>query len=334
MGVALACTFMLLCSVYSVQADDVTILEKKASDTQSELSGINQEMVAISEEISSIELQNASMSGEILRTQDALNAAQSSEDKQYADMKSRIKYLYENGNTSLLELLFAAESLADFLNKADFIENVSDYDRQMLEELSTVRKDIEAKQNTLAVQQKSLGELQKKLTAQQAELQKKAEVTATNLDTYKQQLQQLRAATAANSSGICDGRVTQVSAMKISDSEVNVLAAILECEAYQEYNSLLAVATVILNRVNDPRFADTISGVVYAQGQFEPVSTGRLDKVLAKGPTAMSKQVAKDAVNGARLASVADCYYFLYAGSTTIPGVNVGDNLFFRSWQN
>ena len=37
------------------------------------------------------------------------------------------------------------------------------------------------------------------------------------------------------------------------------------------------------------------------------------DERLDKGPTSLARQVAQDAVNGARLAEVADCYYFLYA---------------------
>ena len=77
-------------------------------------------------------------------------------------------------------------------------------------------------------------------------------------------------------------------AMKVSAEEQNLLAAIIECEAYQDYNSLLAVATVIMNRVNDSRFPNTIAEVVYASNQFEPVTLGSLDAVLAKGPSSLS----------------------------------------------
>ena len=73
--------------------------------------------------------------GEILRTQEALATAQADEAKQYEDMKTRIKYMYETGNATLLEMLFSAETMTDFLNKADFIQNISSYDREMLEEL-------------------------------------------------------------------------------------------------------------------------------------------------------------------------------------------------------
>ena len=86
-----------------------------------------------------------------------------------------------------------------------------------------------------------------------------------------------------------------------------------------------------MNRVEDPRFPNTIRGVIYAQGQFEPVWTGRLQHVLDSGPTKLSMQVAQDAINGARLAAVADCYFFLYAG-TGHAGINIGNNVFFQSW--
>ena len=95
---------------------------------------------------------------------------------------------------------------------------------------------------------------------------------------------------------------------------------------------MLAVATVIMNRVESPRFGNSIRDVIYAPGQFEPVWTGRLDERLDKGPTSLARQVAQDAVNGARLAEVADCYYFLYAPSTSRDGIVIGDNLFFTSW--
>ena len=120
--------------------------------------------------------------------------------------------------------------------------------------------------------------------------------------------------------------------MEVSADDLTLLAAIIQCEARQDYDSLLAVATVIMNRVESPRFPNSISEVVYANGQFEPVWTGRLQAVINSGPTDLSYQVAQDAINGARLAAVADCYFFLYAGSTNRPGINIGGNLFFQSW--
>ena len=49
-------------------------------------------------------------------------------------MKSRIKFMYEKGDMLYLELVFAAESFGDMLNKAEYIEMLSAYDRKMLDE--------------------------------------------------------------------------------------------------------------------------------------------------------------------------------------------------------
>lgn len=335
-GTALICSLFVTCSAVPVYAATSAELTEKTTSLQSELDGINEEMLSISEEISSVEMQTEIMTGEIQRTEASLVEAQANEAEQYENMKTRIKYMYENGDTSLVEMLFSAESMSDFLNKADFIQTVSDYDREMLEELCAVREEVEVKEETLQAQQEALQDLQAELAQRQAELQQKAEETSTDLAEYTAQLEAALAAEAAASSGTqvtVTGTVTQNDAsMLATQDEVTLLAAIIQCEAYQDYNCMLAVATVILNRVNDSRFPNSITEVVYADGQFEPVQLGSLAAVLSAGPTELSYQVARDALAGARLAEVADCYYFLYAGSTSRGGVNVGNNLFFTTW--
>ncbi|MCU6747453.1 cell wall hydrolase [Faecalicatena acetigenes] len=349
-GLCIICCLVLTLSLFPAYAEDSESLESKTSELESQLAGINQEMVSISEEISTIEMQVAITSGEIQRTEESLEIAEENEAEQYANMKTRIKYMYENGDATLLEWLCSAESLSDFLNKADFIQNISDYDRNMLLELQETQQQIANEKQTLENQQTSLTELQNSLETQQAELQAKAEATSTDLAQFQVKLAEAKAAEAAaaqaesqkqesqetispngNSNGSYDDSIINGGGSNVSENEVTLLAALLQCEAYQDYDSLLAVATVVMNRVADPRFPNTVTDVIYAGGQFEPVWTGRLEAVLSQGPTSLSMQVAQDAVNGARLAAVADCYYFLYAG-TGHAGINIGNNVFFPSW--
>lgn len=327
-GIALICTIAMLCPPALGQAKEFSNVQEKASNLQTELDGINKELASISEELASTQMQTEMMSAEILRTEDSLRAAQEDEEKQYEDMKARIKYMYETGDATLLELLFSAENMGDFLNKAEFVQNVSDYDRDMLDRLTEISDEIAAKEKTLKAQKSALGDLKTKLDKRQKELEAKAEETSTDLDALKTQIQNASSSVVMST----DGRIVRGTAMEVSAEEQKLLAAIIECEAYQDYNSLLAVATVIMNRVNDSRFPNTIAEVVYASNQFEPVTLGSLDTVLAKGPSNLSCQVAEDALSGAKLASVADCYYFLYAGATSKGGVNVGNNIFFQSW--
>lgn len=383
-GVSLLCSATMtfaLATPYSF-ADEKETLENKTSDLQSQLAGINQDLLKISDEISDTQMRVTIVNSEILRSEDELAISQQNEDQQYENMKSRIKYMYENGNSNMLELLFSAESMSDFLNKADFIQNISQYDRDMLSELQNIHADIENQKMALQNQQDSLNNLENELQQQQAALQQKADETSTDLAQFQAQLQQIREQEAAkaaaeaaakaqqeaaakaqqqaqasanasssgnttssnttngsgsansgssNSGNNTSGGTTNNSGSSANKSDLDLLAAIIQCEAYQNYDSLLAVATVIMNRVYDSRFPNSISGVVYAAGQFEPAFSGRLEYVLNAGPTSLSYQVAQDAINGARLAEVADCYYFLYAG-TGHSGINIGGNVFFPSW--
>lgn len=349
--VTFACSIALVLSVVPAHAEDAESLESKTSDLQGKLAGINEELLTISDKISTAEMQIEITNGEIQRTKDSLAEAEKNEAKQYEDMKSRIKYMYETGNATLLEMLFSAEDMADFLNKADFIQNISDYDRNMLLELQKTQKEISDKKDTLEAQHESMQKLQSDLEKRQDELTRKAQSTSTDLAAFKAQLEKLRAdeiarlaaeaaAKAAansnnvfnNSGGGYDDTIVNGGGTSISGSDLDVFAAILDCEAMHDYNSMLAVATVIMNRVQSSAFPNSVTDVVYAGGQFEPVWTGRLDSVLANGPSSLAYTVAQDATNGARLAVVADCYYFLYAGATSRPGVNIGNNLFFPSW--
>ena len=173
-GTALICSLAMAFSVLPVSAEESTqSLESKTSDLAGQLAGINQELVAISDQISTTEMQVEITNGEIQRTKDSLADAQAKEAQQYNDMKTRIKYMYETGSASLLEMLFSAEDMTDFLNKADFIQNISDYDRKMLTELQETKNQIAEEEKTLQAQQDSLVSLQTSLDKKQSDLKRK-----------------------------------------------------------------------------------------------------------------------------------------------------------------
>ena len=353
-GTALICSLAIVFSALPVYATDtIDNLQNQTSALENELKGINQDILTLSEKISDTEMQVELLNSDIDKTQDDLEKAQKNEDQQYEDMKSRIKYMYENGNASLLEMLFSAKNMTDFLNKADFIENLSDYDRQALTQLQDIHQEIADQKEDLENQQASMQSLSEQLKSKQTELQAKAVATSTDLDTVNAKLKKAKEEEAARLAEEARQRdAAEAAAKKDNAGQVNgngggtittggktdsaddltLLAAIIQCEAHYNYESMLAVATVIMNRVESSRFPNSISGVVYANGQFAPVWTGSLKRVLSQGPGTLSRQVAQDAINGSRLAAVSDCYFFLYAPSTSRSGVVIGDNVFFTSW--
>lgn len=195
-GTALICAFGVALSSMPVHAEDIESLENKTSNLQDQLDGINQDMVEISDKIAETEAQIEESNNEVFRLEASLQISRNNEEKQYENMKSRIKYMYENGSESMISMLFSADSMADLLNKADFVQNVTEYDRDMLENLVEVREGIETQEDDLKKQQQELADLKEQLNSEQAELQAKADATSTDLTTFNAQLQAARDAKA------------------------------------------------------------------------------------------------------------------------------------------
>ena len=64
------------------------------------------------------------------------------------------------------------------------------------------------------------------------------------------------------------------------------------------YEGKLAVANIVLNRLNSGKYGSSISDVIYASGQFSVVRNGALDKAIANGPNSGSVQAAEEALSG------------------------------------
>lgn len=95
--------------------------------------------------------------------------------------------------------------------------------------------------------------------------------------------------------GISTGSGQGSSSVSASSANVELLARIIYGEARGEpYVGQVAIAAVVLNRVEDSRFPKTIAGVVYQSGAFDAVSDGQINYT----PNQTAYQAARDALNG------------------------------------
>lgn len=98
---------------------------------------------------------------------------------------------------------------------------------------------------------------------------------------------------------IVDNKQTNnVSLAKVSNSsDIQLMARAINGEARGEpYEGQVAVGAVILNRVKDSRFPNSISGVIYQSGAFTAVSDGQINAPISEGATVY--KAAQDAMNG------------------------------------
>lgn len=365
---AFLCTTALLLNGSLVCASPSSeTLEKKATDLQDEVNSLNSELATLGSKLEATSEEIKEKSAEIEKSKLDVSAAKINESNQYAAMKERIQFMYEGGNISLFEILLSSEDMSDFLNKAEYITMISDYDRNMLKELQDVRKNVEEKQDRLNQQQQELSALAKTLEIQQESLTARLSDASGNLSDYSEQLRLAKEAEAAaaeaqnsSESGSLDAKTESAKSSGSSASKaetdtkkedskpsepsedknssentspeeedepsdtttVALLAAILECEAGGSYEGMLAVGTVITNRVASSRFPNNIRDVIYQKGQFSPVSSGKLDSVLKRGPSTSAYNAAKAILAGERHSKVKDCLYF-NAAYTGKPGINL-----------
>lgn len=94
------------------------------------------------------------------------------------------------------------------------------------------------------------------------------------------------------------GSTNNVSLAKTtSTSDIQLMARAINGEARGEpYEGQVAVGAVILNRVKDSRFPNSISGVIYQPGAFTAVSDGQINASISEGSTVY--KAAQDAMNG------------------------------------
>ena len=121
-------------------------------------------------------------------------------------------------------------------------------------------------------------------------------------------------------------QVSQTGAsMSASDSELALLAAIIQCEAGGESNTgKVAVGAVIMNRVRSSQFPNSITEVVYQSGQFSPVASGILSSVLSQGARSDCYQAAQEALAGSNPIGSA-----LYFNSGSGRGQQIGNQHFY-----
>ena len=98
------------------------------------------------------------------------------------------------------------------------------------------------------------------------------------------------------------------------NNESELLARIVHAEAKGEpYIGQVAVAAVILNRIDNPDFPNTLAGVVYQPGAFEPVMNGTINQNVPQ--TASARKAAQEALNG--YDPTGGCLYFFNPSTAT-----------------
>ncbi len=168
--------------------DTLKNLEGQKADTESYVRQLDQEMAAISSQLEELSGQIADKESEIAVTQEELSAAQEAEVQQYDAMKLRIKYMYEKGDTTFIDLILESKSISQLLNRAEYISQISQYDRQMLDEYAATRQTIADNEAKLESERADLLALQESTQAKHNSVEELLAAKEEQLKSYETQI--------------------------------------------------------------------------------------------------------------------------------------------------
>lgn len=174
---------------YQTAQKTLESLRNKKNDQEAYLTELNSQMEELKETLAKLERQYNEKQDELQLIQADLADAEVLKAQQYEDMKLRIQYMYENGESNYMELLFSAESLADFLNKADQISAIAEYDRKMLEEYEKTVQMIEEKELQAQEEEAAIAQLQSEYEEKEEEVALLVEDTYIQIREYEEEIE-------------------------------------------------------------------------------------------------------------------------------------------------
>ena len=195
LGALLAFT-LCFSMVIPAQADDISDAKKKQQELEQQKNTAEAEKSELSSELDSIVSKMEKTQSDLTAKETEINdaetelvTAKANEDDQYQTMKLRIKYMYEDQSVSLAEVFLTSSDMSTMLNKAVYMQEVYNYDRNKLDEMAQTASEIKELKEKLESDKQELDEAQTQLTEKQALLYSNIQETQAKADDVNSQLE-------------------------------------------------------------------------------------------------------------------------------------------------
>lgn len=146
-------------------------LEKDKKNLSNYVKELDTQLAEIEAQIEELNVQITVKEAEIEEAEKELQEAIETEQAQYEAMKKRIQFMYEQGESNYFAMLLSAEDFSDMLNKADYIEQLSAYDRQKLDEYVAITQYVRLCKSELELQKQVLDKTKEGVVLRQGEIE-------------------------------------------------------------------------------------------------------------------------------------------------------------------
>ena len=334
-------------------------LRQEQDNLNGTMTGLNSNLGSLSATMTSIQEEIEAKQNEIAEAETALEQAQTDADAQYEAMKLRIQFSYENGGAFSWTMLFESDGIVDFINRASYMSDIAQSDRELLTLYQETLESIELQKAQLETEKEELLAKQDQLEASKTQLLNSISQVASSINANQQALEEnssqaeelaariaeaeeIEARLEAQKAAEAAAQLAQAQAMEAEmaqsggtsgtpvvaqTSEAELLAALIYCEAGGEsYAGQVAVGSVVVNRVNSTYFPNSITDVIYQSGQFTPAASGKLTLVLENGLTTDNCRNAANQVIGG---SVSGNWLFFCVNTGSVEGTVIDHQVFY-----
>lgn len=170
----------------------ITGMQAERDAINSELQTMNNQLVEVLTSIDILEDEIKLKQKEINIAQSDLKKAEKVEQKQYESMKKRIQFMYEQGNMVYMQALLGAVNYSDMMNKAEYVEGIYSYDRELLDEFVETREKIETLKSTLENEQSQMRTAEYELEGEKENLEMLVAIKKRSVDDFDAQLEDAR----------------------------------------------------------------------------------------------------------------------------------------------
>ena len=217
-------------------------------DGQSEeyLSELNQQLDDLQNRLQELQDQYDAKQNELVQIQADLEDAKAKEEEQYEAMKLRIQYMYENSSgNGYMAMLFSSKSISELISRAEYIQKISDFDRDLMQEYEDTVDQVKEKETQVQEEQAAIVELQQQSSDQQEAIQELYAAAYQELRTYSAELDDAKSSESAlvdeiNSKAdaindlIRQAKEEEIAAQKKAEEEAAAAAAAQQAAAEAE----------------------------------------------------------------------------------------------------
>ena len=172
-------------------------LEQQKEELLGEINSLDQSLVKTLAEIEILKGEISDKEDSIEETKEKLAESEAERDEQYAAMKKRIQYLYENGGSGAwAQMLLESSNITDLLSKAEYTEKMYQFDRDELSKMKNVVEQVTSLGNQLEEEKGELEQMKQAQEEQQENLENELEKKKATASDYENQISEVKAQAA------------------------------------------------------------------------------------------------------------------------------------------